>query len=89
MTWAIGYRTNTRPRSVEKNCSSSIPIEREKYRRRIWIRRKRPTSREVGLSSIISPFATPLVAAALVILRMVYIEDILGDRGLAETASFA
>lgn len=30
--------------------------------------------------------ATPLVAAALVIIRMVYIEDMLGDRGTAEPA---
>lgn len=30
--------------------------------------------------------ATPLVAAALVVVRMVYVEDLLGDRGIAEPA---
>lgn len=32
-------------------------------------------------------FATPLVAAALVMIRMIYVEDILGDRGSAEPAA--
>jgi predicted PurR-regulated permease PerM len=33
-------------------------------------------------------FATPLVAAAIVMIRMIYIEDLLGDRGAAEAAGF-
>jgi hypothetical protein len=32
--------------------------------------------------------ATPLVAAGLVIVRMVYVEDVLGDRTIAEPAPF-
>jgi predicted PurR-regulated permease PerM len=32
--------------------------------------------------------ATPLVAAALVIIHMVYVEDVLGERGIAEPAPF-
>ncbi|HXC89693.1 MAG TPA: AI-2E family transporter [Stellaceae bacterium] len=33
-------------------------------------------------------FATPLVAAALVMIRMIYVEDVLGDRGSAPAAPF-
>lgn len=33
--------------------------------------------------------ATPLVAAALVIVRMVYVEDVLGDREKVDPAPFA
>src|SRR6202007_80145 len=33
-------------------------------------------------------FATPLVAAAVVMIRMIYIEDILGDRGRVAPAPF-
>jgi len=33
-------------------------------------------------------FATPLVAAGLVLVRMIYVEDILGDRESGEPASF-
>lgn len=31
-------------------------------------------------------FATPLVAAALVLIRMIYVEDVLGDHGIAPLA---
>ena len=34
-------------------------------------------------------FATPLVAAALVMIRTIYVEDILGDRGKGEPARSA
>ena len=33
-------------------------------------------------------FATPLTAAALVLIRMVYVEDVLGDRTMSEPATF-
>lgn len=33
-------------------------------------------------------FATPLVAAALVLIRMIYVEDVLGDRGSGASAAF-
>jgi predicted PurR-regulated permease PerM len=33
-------------------------------------------------------FATPLMAAALVLIRMVYVEDVLGDRTVSEPAPF-
>jgi hypothetical protein len=32
--------------------------------------------------------ATPLVAAAVVLIRMVYVEGVLGDRGMTEPAPF-
>jgi predicted PurR-regulated permease PerM len=33
-------------------------------------------------------FATPLVAAALAVIRMAYVEDVLGDRTVSEPAPF-